>query len=170
MYRPIGINRNNFRGHHPAAALCARTNCMGVEWIAVGSNAFNEAVPFYAQRERHPRLSGEHRPAMRTTDSFYWANRHGGAAMADAHYPACASAHVERYQLALATAGHRHAQARLTMAVSGRSRQKDADRLPDRLQPAAGRQGPGADRPTFCTKVLFSASMEMKNGFARSDS
>ena len=39
------------------------------------------------------------------TSNFYWANRLAGA-LADAHYAACIS-HVERYQLKLASEGHR---------------------------------------------------------------
>lgn len=52
-YRPIGINRNTFvaitqlRPYVPEAIRA-------VEWLAMGSNAFNAAVPFYANVDTAP--------------------------------------------------------------------------------------------------------------------
>ena len=58
-----------------------------VEWIAVGSNAFNEAAAFYANVRTTPEyLANTGKDA--TTENFYWANRLVGA-LADAHYSAC---------------------------------------------------------------------------------
>ena len=69
MYRPIGINRNNFvavtqlRPYMPEALRA-------VEWIAVGSNAFNEAAAFYANVRTTPEyLANTGKDA--TTENFY---------------------------------------------------------------------------------------------------
>ncbi len=58
-YRSIGINRNDFM-----ALIQMRPDVpediRAVEWIAYASNAFNTMVPFYANVEAHPGLSGLH--------------------------------------------------------------------------------------------------------------
>ena len=162
MYRPIGINRNNFmaitqlRPGMPAALT-------GVEWIAVGSNAFNAAVPFYTWVDDAPAYLSQTSDTV-STDNFYWASRLIGA-LADAHYPACIS-HIERYQLSMATVAH------------GMLRESDALYQAEAPEDAAAfltrRNQQMADQARALTdavlsKVLFSASCEMKNAFARSD-
>ena len=162
MYRPIGINRNNFvaitqlRPYVPA-------EIMGVEWIAVGSNAFNEAVPFYANVNATPAyLANTGKDA--DTNNFYWANRLAGA-LADAHYAACIS-HVERYQLKLASEGHR-----LLKAFDEAYQAKPAEDATAYLTECNQKIADTAQALTtdLLNKVLFSASVEMKNAFARSD-
>lgn len=163
MYRPIGINRNNFVAITQLRPYMPH-DLQGVEWIAVGSNTFNEAVPFYAHVNATPAYLANTTGDV-TTESFYWANRIV-AAMADAHYPACL-AHVERYQLALSTAGHallKHFDQQYLAAP-----EKDAAAyLTACNQQLADKARELTD--DLLSKVLFSASMEMKNGFARSDS
>ena len=162
MYRPIGINRNNFvaitqlRPYVPA-------EMMGVEWIAVGSNAFNEAVPFYANVNATPAyLANTGKDA--DTNNFYWANRLAGA-LADAHYAACIS-HVERYQLKLASEGHR-----LLKEFDEDYQAKPAEDATAYLTECNQKIADTAQALTtdLLNKVLFSASVEMKNAFARSD-
>lgn len=162
MYRPIGINRNNFvaitqlRPDVPAA-LC------GVEWIAVGSNAFNEAVPFYAHVDATPAyLANTGKNA--DTNSFYWANRLIGA-LADAHYAACISP-VERYQLKLASEGHRLLEAFDAGFQAATPEEARAYLTACNQQMADRAQELTTD---VLNKVLFAASNEMKNAFARSD-
>ena len=160
MYRPIGINRNNFlaitqlRSYVPA-------ELMGVEWICVGSNAFNEAVPFYANVTVTPAyLANAGKDA--TTENFYWANRIIGA-LADAHYATCI-AHVERYQKNLAAKGHE-----LLAAFDAGYRQgQEANAY---LEDCNRRIADEAKRQTddLLGKVLHTASCEMKNAFSRAD-
>ena len=163
MYRPIGINRNNFVAITQLRPYMPH-DLQGVEWIAVGSNAFNEAVPFYAHVNATPAYLADTTGNV-TTESFYWANRLI-AAMADAHYPACI-AHVERYQLALSSIGHA-----MLKGFDGRylaaPEQDAAAYLTACNQQMADKARELTD--DLLSKVLFSASMEMKNGFARSDS
>ncbi len=160
-YRPIGINRTNF------AALThirpdVRQEIAAVEWIAMGSNVFNAFVPFYMQVNDTPAYLRDTTEKV-TTDSFYWVNRLI-AVMADAHFSACASA-VERYQKACEAEGHRllnegdaacEGAERITEEMLGERNQRIADRFRALTEDALD-------------KVLFAASMGMKNAFARSD-
>ena len=163
MYRPIGINRNNFVAITQLRPYMPH-DLQGVEWIAVGSNTFNEAVPFYAHVNTTPAYLANTTGDV-TTESFYWANRIV-AAMADAHYPACL-AHVERYQLALSTAGHAMLK-RFDEQYLAAPEKDAAAYLTACNQQLADKARELTD--DLLSKVLFSASMEMKNGFARSDS
>ena len=162
MYRPIGINRNNFvaitqlRPYMPA-------EIMGVEWIAVGSNAFNEAVPFYANVKTTPAyLSNAGGEA--STENFYWTNRLI-AALADAHYSKCI-AHVERYQLQLASEGH--AMLRRFDAEYMARRPQDACEMLAAFNEQFARRAKEMTS-ALLGEVLYAASCEMKNSFARSD-
>ena len=153
LYRPIGINRNC-----QLAVLQIRPYVdekrRALQWIALGSNAFNALVPFFTQVDEVPAYVSS-TPRTVTTDSFYWANRLIGA-MADASYSACLP-HVERYQEKL---------------------QSEATRLVHECDEAAGDPAAAnqaiadeARRRTDCLlgHVLFARSAEMRNGFSRSD-
>ena len=101
-YRPIGINRNTFVAitqmrPYVDAAISA------VQWMAVGSNAFNAAVPFYANVDVAPTYLGNTVDTV-STDNFYWTNRII-AVMADAHYHACI-ADIDRYKYGMLAMGH----------------------------------------------------------------
>ena len=162
-YRAIGINRNNFvaitqlRPDKPAEIAA-------VEWIAVGSNAFNAAIPFYANVETTPEyLSGTGKEV--TTENFYWANRILGA-LTDAHYADCIP-HIERYQLRSAAQGH---------AMLAEYDRGFADEKPENVcryleacneKTAAAAK---ADMADVLDKVLYAASCKMKNAFSRGDS
>lgn len=160
-YRPIGVNRNNFmaatqlRPYMPEA-LCA------IEWISVGSNAFNEAVTFYANVTDTPAYLANTGSDV-TTESFYWANRLI-AALADAHYNTCAN-HVERYQLKLASECH----ALLKRFDAECPAEKDA--VPAYLEECNRSIAARAKELTdeLLGKVLYTASCGMKNAFSRSD-
>lgn len=158
-YRPIGVNRTNFlsvtqlRPYAPAG-------CMAVEWVAMGSNVHNALVPFYANVERTPDYLANTGEAV-TTESFYWANRLI-AALADPHYPQCA-AHIEHYQTKIANAGH---------ALLRRfDRELPESEVPAYLARCNDEIAALLRRETDDTlsKVLFEASMKMKNAFSRSD-
>ncbi len=153
FYRPIGINRNC-----QLAVLQIRPYVdeehRALQWIALGSNAFNALVPFYTQVDDVPEYV-KNTPKTPTTESFYWANRLIGA-MADASYSACLP-HVERYQEKLQSEA-----ARLVLLAdeSGADVSETNRAIADE-----------ARKRTDCllSHVLFERSREMRNGFSRSD-
>ena len=161
-YRPIGINRNNvlvltqLRPYMPP-------DIMAVEWIAMASNTFNEMFPFYANVDAAPEYLSCDAVEV-STDSFYWTNRLIGV-MADAHFSRCASL-VERYQKAMQAAGHR-----MLAEFDRQALEKDIDALPEFLEECNRALAAEARKQTgeLLGKVLYEASMGMRNGFARSD-
>mgnify|MGYP002529188531 CR=1 FL=1 len=159
-YRPIGINRNNFVAITQLRPYMPE-ELMSVEWISVGSNAFNEAIPFYANVTTTPDYLAN-AGAVPTTENFYWANRMIGA-LADAHYATCI-AHVERYQKNLAAKSHEI----LAAFDAGCAREKDVHAY---LEEGNQRIADEAKRQTddLMSKVLHTASSEMKNAFSRAD-
>lgn len=173
MYRPIGVNRNNFvaitqlRPYVPA-------EIMGVEWIAEASNAFNTMVPFYANVTTTPKYLAD-ADATVTTENFYWANRIIGA-LADAHYSNCIP-HIERYQLKTMAKGHaflKESDKKLKELISSKEGQNEADfvkSIQSTLEECNQKMADDikADTYDLLDKVLYSASLEMKNAFSRSD-
>lgn len=153
LYRPIGINRNS-----QLSVLQLRPYVeeawQALQWVALGSNAFNALVPLYANVDRTPAYL-ENTTMRVTSENFYWANRLIGA-LADAAFGACLP-HVERYQEALGSTctalvrscdeavGDREAT---NAAVADECRRQTDELL---------------------NKVLYETSMRMKNGFSRSD-
>jgi len=158
-YRPIGINRNNFVALTQLRPY-VRPEIMALEWVAMGSNVFNAFVPFYANVENTPAYLADTDGRV-TTESFYWANRLLGA-LADAHFPQCSS-HVERYQNKVANAG------RAMLLAFDRAAPEDGvsrylERCNEELCAMAR-----AETDDTLSKVLYEASMGMKNNYSRSD-
>ena len=154
LYRPIGINRNS-----QLAVLQLRPHVAperaALQWIAYGSNAFNALVPLYANVDETPAYL-EDTTTRVTSENFYWANRIVGA-LADAAYGSCLP-HVERYQQALTS--RCAALVRACDAEGGdlvACNQAIADECRQQTE-------------ALLDKVLFEASMRMRNGFSRSDS
>lgn len=153
IYRPIGINRNcqlavlQLRPHVDASRAA-------LQWVSLGSNVFNALVPFYANVTETPAYLADTSTRV-TTDSFYWANRLV-AALADAAYAACLP-HVERYQERLASRC-----AAMVLACDA----EDGD-LASCNQAIADECRRETD--DLLDKVLYEASMRMRNGFSRSD-
>ena len=162
MYRPIGINRNNFVAITQLRPYMPK-ELMGIEWIAVASNAFNAAAPFYANVETTPAYLAATDGKV-TTDSFYWASRLV-AALADAHYPECI-AHVERYQLKLPTQAHALLK-KFDQAYLAHPAKNAQAYLADCNQQLADLTRALTDE--LLSNVLHSASCQMTNAFARSD-
>ena len=160
MYRPIGINRNCFMAITQLRPYMP-DELMAVEWISVGSNAFNEAIPLYANVTTVPEYlanAGEEP----STENFYWANRIVGA-LADAHYSACI-AHIERYQKNLAAKGHEILAASDAGYMPGKEAHAYLEGCNRNIADEAKRQ-----TNDLLGKVLHSASSEMKNAFSRAD-
>ena len=134
---------------------------MGVEWICVGSNAFNEAVPFYVNVKSTPKYLANVGDGV-TTDNFYWANRIIGA-LADAHYATCI-AHIERDKKNLAAKGHELLSAFDAGYQPGQEAHAYLETCNQNMADEARRQ-----TDDLLGKVLHTASCEMKNAFSRAD-
>ena len=152
-YRPIGINRNC-----QLAVLQLRPYVddahAALQWVSLGSNAFNALVPFYARVTETPAYLADTTTHV-TTDSFYWANRLVGA-LADAAYGASLP-HVERYQEKLTS---RSMSLVLACDAEGGDPATCNQAIADECR---------AQTDDLLDKVLYEASMHMRNGFARSD-
>lgn len=101
-YRPIGINRTNFMGL-TVLSEDDPEGFRGIEWFAMGCNAFNAAFPQFTNVTKMPEYISN-TSAEVTTDNFYWNNRMI-AAMVDSNYKDCITP-VERYQNKVASKGH----------------------------------------------------------------
>lgn len=160
-YRPIGISRNNVT-HITQIRPYQSDFCRSVEWLSFGSNAFNASLAFYSNVLTTPDYVGQ---AITQADShnIYWANRII-AALCDAHFQKTANL-VERHQKAIAAKAHA-----ILQETDAKIRAEDAN--PQFLcQQANQEMADFAQKETqsLLDQVLYIASMEMKNGFARSD-
>jgi len=154
-YRPIGVNRTSF-----LALLQIRPIKNGlskaIEWFTFGSNVFNEFVPFFTQGDKVPSYYGKTTLNV-DSNNFYWANRLIGA-LADSHYQTNAI-EIERYQNALAAKAMEfvHQADKLT---SKENLEKLNQKIADEAKTLTDK---------CLAKVLYAASMGMKNAYSRSD-
>ena len=164
MFRSIGINRNDF-----LALLQLRPDMpdefSAIEWLAFGSNAFNAFVPFYAHTNTTPAYVSN-TTGDASTDNFYWSSRLIGA-LSDAHYGSCLN-HIERYQFSVQSKGHELLN-RFDAQLSSVS---DPSKALSLVETANEEIASMLQKETqdVLNKVLYSASCEMKNSYARSDS
>ena len=163
-YRPIGINRNSqlavlqLRPYEPEATRA-------LQWVSLGSNAYNALVPFYANVDRTPDYLEDTTNRV-TSENFYWANRIIGA-LADGARTGCVP-HVERYQEVLPAATFalvRACDERVREdAVAGDDVCGELEAANDAIADECRRQTAGLQ-----DHVLYEASMGMGNAFCRSD-
>ena len=101
-----------------------------------------------------------------TTDDFYWTNRLI-AALTDAHYASCSS-HIERYQLAIQSKSTEILNKYDNEFLSGKVQK---DKVVEFCEKANEEIATELRKQTIdvLSKVLYTASCEMKNGFSRSD-
>ncbi len=161
MYRPIGINRDNVT-HFTQIRPYVPEDICAIQWLSFGSNAFNAVVPFFANVNTTPDYVAND-ATKPTTDNFYWANRMI-AALCDRNYNKT-SAFVERYRAAVQGKGHWIINKYDEEFAKG---DKDAKEL---LEKANQEMSDFLKEKTddLLDKVLYTASCEMKNGFAMSD-
>lgn len=163
MYRSIGVNRNDFMALLQIRPYIAEESRV-IEWLAFGSNAFNAAVPFYANVTTTPDYLANTTGEV-STDNFYWANRLV-AAMADADFGHCLP-HIERYQEAVMAKGHElihrfdgnlfmENDAEEKARIRETANQAIADELKKLTQELLG-------------NVLYTRSCGMRNSYSRSD-
>ncbi len=152
-YRPIGVNRTNFAGLTQLRRDVPEEYA-ALQWIAMGSNVHNSFVPFFANVTKTPAYFANTEKAV-TTDSFYWGNRLI-AALSDPHFSKCQS-HIERYQNVVMS----KTQAMIKACDrSKEDREKTNQEIADFVKEETGK---------LLSAVLYEASMEMKNGYSRSD-
>lgn len=190
--RPIGINRQNhlavmqIRPYRPES-------CRAIQWMAYGSNPFNTLVPMYANVNTVPEYLADTTTRV-TSENFYWVNRLI-AVMADAHFADCIP-HIGRYQEKTGGMGHRMIEATDEQVMRLDTNPVDVDGLADEELELTGERDAGAiiaavrndevrdilqaanqtmadqlkkETEDLLDKVLYAASMGMRNGFHLSD-
>ena len=191
MFRPIGINRQSQLSVMQIRPYRPQVN-RAVQWIAYGSNPFNTLVPFFPNVDSTPKYL-EDTTTRVTSENFYWENRII-AALCDASFADTANA-VERYQEKTGGMGHRMVAAtdeQIDRLVEGVVDEFDAEDEIGDVQPMepdeiieAVRNGEArevlatanetmaaqlkAETDKLLDSVLYTTSMNMKNGFHMSD-
>ena len=159
-YRPVGVNRTNFvtltqiRGYMP-------DEIKAVEWIAVGTCAFNAFIPQYSRVEDSPKYLKEVNNEV-TTESFYWSNRLI-AALSDPHYNE-AMVWVDRYQNKMAAKGHEYINKFDKLFLEGNTKKGFLDEANNEIAEFTKKE-----TNNLLGKVLYTASLKMKNAYSRSD-
>ena len=163
-FRSIGINRNDFMAliqmrPRPAGGFPRS----GMDRLCFQRVQCDGAV--LCQCNHHPPAYLSNTTGAVSTDNFYWNSRMI-AAMADAAYSKSVF-HIERYQLAAASAGHANintydAKLRREQDASARAalREQANEAMADTIR------GLAADT---LDKVLYELSCQMKNCYSRSD-
>lgn len=158
-YRPIGINRTGvmailqIRGYMPDPLK-------GLEWICFGSTTFDTVLPLYTNVSKMPAYVSNV-TLDTSTEDFYWGSRLIGA-LADHSYGKSIQ-HIERYQLAVPSNGHR---------IIGDYDKKMTESGNYNLCEKANEELCAmAKKETIQTlnHVLLEASELMTNGYSRSD-
>jgi dipeptidase len=159
-YRPVGVNRNDFvtltqiRPYMP-------DEIKSVEWIAVGSCAFNAFLPQYSRVDDSPKYLKEVTDEV-TTENFYWSNRLIGA-LADPHYNE-AMVWIDRYQNKMAAKGHEFINNFDKKFLEGKNSKGFLDEANNEIVEFFKKE-----TTNVLGKVLYTASLKMKNAYSRSD-
>ena len=132
-----------------------------VEWIAVGSCAFNAFIPQYSRVNDSPKYLKEVNEEV-TTESFYWSNRLI-AALSDPHYNE-AMVWVDRYQNKMAAKGHEYINKFDKKYKEGNVSKTFLDDANNEIAEFTKKE-----TTNLLGKVLYTASLKMKNAYSRSD-
>ena len=158
-YRSIGINRTG------VTAVCqirsgVPDEIKGLEWICFASTTFDALLPLYANVPKMPAYLSNVTLDV-STENFYWASSLIGA-IADHSYNNCIQL-VQRYQSAVMTKGRA-----LVNEYDKRFIEEGNVKL---LEEANGKLAQMAKEQATSTlgKVLYEASVTMKNGYNRAD-
>ena len=159
IYRPIGISRTGvtsicqIRGYMPK-------EIMAIEWITYGSNAFNTCLPIYTNVNELPKYISDVTLDC-DTSNLYWQSRLIGA-LADAHFGQTAI-FIERYQNQTMAKAHEllNKYDKLFKENNNLKLLKEAN-----LEIAKMINKESIDT---LNKVLYQASLKMKNGYNRAD-
>ena len=159
-YRPIGVNRNDFvtltqiRPYMP-------DEIKSVEWIAVGSCAFNVFIPQYSRVNDSPKYLKDVDEEV-STENFYWSNRLIGA-LADPHYNE-AMVWIDRYQNKMAAKGHEFVNQFDKKFLAGNTPKTFLEDANNEIADFFKKE-----TTNVLGKVLYTASLHMKNAYSRSD-
>ena len=164
IYRPIGINRNNFLGLVQIRSYVPE-EIKAIEWLALGSNVFNTMVPFYTRIDDTPAYLRD-TTALVTTEDFYWTNRIIGA-LADSHFADTANL-IERYQEKTTSKAmetiHAYDKKVVEEKINGADLKKVLEEANEKIASMLR-----DETNKLLDQVLYVASNNMKNSFARSD-
>ena len=159
-YRPIGINRTSFltlsqiRGYLP-------DELKSVEWIAPGCCAFNAFIPQYSRTDDSPLYLKDVGGEV-NTGNFYWNNRLI-AALADQHYNE-AMVWIDRYQNKMAAKGHEFINKFDNKFKEGKTEKDFLEKANNEIAEFVKKE-----TSNLLGKVLYTASLKMKNAYSRSD-
>lgn len=158
-YRPIGISRTSFLG-----ILQIRNNVdskiAGIEWIGFASNVFNSLLPIYTNTTSIPEYLSNTTLKV-DSNNFYWASRLI-AALADAHFNT-ATIHIERYQEA--------SMIKSRELINKYDKLFKNQNIEEFTKTANEEIAQAIKELTYevLDKVLYNASLYMKNSYSRSD-
>ena len=159
IYRPIGISRTG------VTTICqirsdVPEQIKAIEWITYGANAFNTAVPVYANVTKMPKYLSDVTLGV-STENFYWASRIIEA-LADANYGPCIQ-QIERYQGAVAAKSHELLN-RFDREMTEKSDFSLTEKANEEICQMLRKETTDA-----LNKILQTASEHMKCGYSRAD-
>ncbi len=158
-YRTIGVNRTSFLSLLQIRPRVPK-EMSAIEWVAFGSNVFNAFVPLYSNVHKIPEYFSNTTLQV-TTENFYWASRLLGV-IADAHFGATAL-FIERYQNVVASRGHELVAKHDALFLAS----KDPSELEKANEEIAAMTKEETQKAL--DKILYEASLRMKNSYSRSD-
>ena len=159
-YRPIGINRTSFlslsqiRGYLPDEIKC-------IEWIAPGCCAFNAFIPQYSRTNDSPKYLKDINGEV-STENLYWNNRLI-AALVDQNYNE-AMVWIDRYQNKMASKGHEFINAFDKKYIEGNTEKDFLEKVNNEIADFFKKE-----TSNVLSKVLYTASLKMKNAYSRCD-
>ena len=164
QFRPIGIERTCFLSlHQNREEKLKEVEC--ITWLAFGSNAFNAMVPLFSSVDKIPAYFATTKKDV-STDSFYWNNRLI-AALTNASY-LNSRFHVERYQNAVQSRAYQLIEECKKEVTKKKRTTAEIKAMLEECNEKIARivRQETAD---VLDKVLFEASIVMKNSYSRSD-
>lgn len=157
MFRPIGISRTSFLAISQIRPY-VKDEIKAIEWISFASNVFNCSAPVYARCKTIPSYYGNTTLKV-STDNLYWTARLISQ-IADNNYNTT-SIFIERYQNAVASKSWELINKFDKEIVENHF---DIDKANEEIASMVKEE---SDKTL--SKVLYTASCHMKNGFNRSD-
>ena len=159
MYRSIGINRTG------VTAICqirpdAPEAVKGLEWICFGSTVFSAFFPVYPNVGKMPTYLSKVTGDV-STENFYWASRLIDA-LADHNYSTSIQ-NIERYHYAMLVEGRR-----IIKEYDARIAETGDASLAEKANEELCRMAREKTVDTL-NKVLYDASVHIKNGYNRAD-
>ena len=158
-YRSIGINRTG------VTTVCQirpdkPDEIKAIEWVCFGSTAFSALLPVYPRAKKMPKYLSDVSLDV-STGNFYWGSRLIDA-LADHNYATCIQL-IERYHNAVFTEGRR-----IVREFDEKMTASGDFTLTEKANEALAAMAKQQTTETL-GKVLYDASVHMKNGYNRAD-